>query len=83
MPAASNRQVLPSGWITNAGIVPGIHDLDFASLRVEAQEDGGDVLAPRFFTVLPVVLIHARGQLIEGHVVEWPWREMRSESWWT
>ena len=49
-----------------AGVVAGVDHFDLAQFGMEAQEDGGDIAAAGLFAFAPVVLVHARGQFVEG-----------------
>ena len=44
----------------------GVDHLDLAQFGVKAQEDCGYIAATSLFALAPMVLIHARGQFIEG-----------------
>ena len=45
----------------------GVNDFDFAGLGMEADEDGGEIAAAGLFALGPMVLVHARGEFVEGH----------------
>ena len=58
----------------------GVDHLDFAEFGVQAQKDGGYVAPAGLFAFAPVVLVHARGQLVEGQTGDRHGAECRAEA---